>query len=291
MPRNLTGRLRTFGAVCPLGCIAGTAAAGGIYAAPTSQPILFIIVYGRGRGIPRPSGIYLYKKATAKQQGGVKTPPYITLNSKTSGVPHRDMYPLYWTPSRGGIIMRYTYEYKRKCVELYREGKWPETPEGVSDKSFRDKVRLWVRAEDSRGPEALKHKNFNRNWTPEERLELVSQVMSGKSCVSVAIEAGIQDRLLYQWVQNYKTKGYNGLVEMKKGRPSKGVPQMKKEEARPLNESEREELIRLRAENEYIKAENEVIKKEIALRENRHAAQLKARKQRSSKSCVKKDTN
>lgn len=202
-----------------------------------------------------------------------------------------DMYPLYWTPSRGGIIMRYTYEYKRKCVELYREGKWPETPEGVSDKSFRDKVRLWVRAEDSRGPEALKHKNFNRNWTPEERLELVSQVMSGKSCVSVAIEAGIQDRLLYQWVQNYKTKGYNGLVEMKKGRPSKGVPQMKKEEARPLNESEREELIRLRAENEYIKAENEVIKKEIALREERHAAQLKARKQRSSKSCVKKDTN
>lgn len=143
--------------------------------------------------------------------------------------------------------MRYTYEYKRKCVELYREGKWPETPEGVSDKSFRDKVRLWVRAEDSRGSEALKHKNFNRNWTPEERLELVSQVMSGKSCVSVAIEAGIQDRLLYQWVQNYKTKGYNGLVEMKKGRPSKRVPQMKKEEARPLNESEREELIRLRA--------------------------------------------
>ncbi|EHO24335.1 hypothetical protein HMPREF0995_05005, partial [Lachnospiraceae bacterium 7_1_58FAA] len=178
----------------------------------------------------------------------------ISLTEKRSDC-YIDMYPLYWTPSRGGIIMRYTYEYKRKCVELYREGKWPETPEGVSDKSFRDKVRLWVRAEDSRGPEALKHKNFNRNWTPEERLELVSQVMSGKSCVSVAIEAGIQDRLLYQWVQNYKTKGYNGLVEMKKGRPSKGVPQMKKEEARPLNESEREELIRLRAENEYIKAE------------------------------------
>lgn len=152
-------------------------------------------------------------------------------------------------------------------------------------------MRLWVRTEDSRGPEALKHKNFNRNWTPEERLELVSQVMSGKSCVSVAIEAGIQDRLLYQWVQKYKTKGYNGLVEMKKGRPSKGVPHMKKEEAKPLNESEREELIRLRAENKYIKAENEVIKKEIALREEKHAAQLKARKQRSSKSYVKKDTN
>ena len=31
--------------------------------------------------------------------------------------------------------------------------------------------------------------------------------------------------------------------------------------AKELNESEREELIRLRAENEYIKAENEIIKK------------------------------
>ncbi len=34
---------------------------------------------------------------------------------------------------------------------------------------------------------------------------------------------------------------------------------------KPLNESEREELIRLRAENAYIKAENAVIK-QIALR-------------------------
>lgn len=46
---------------------------------------------------------------------------------------------------------------------------------------------------------------------------------------------------------------------------------------RPLKETELEELIRLRAENEYIKAENEVIKKEIALREEKQAALLKAK--------------
>ena len=60
---------------------------------------------------------------------------------------------------------------------------------------------------------------------------------------------------------------------------------------RKLDESEYEELIRLRAENEYIKAEIEVIKKEIALREKKQAAQLKAKKQQSSKNSVKKDTN
>ena len=64
----------------------------------------------------------------------------------------------------------------------------------------------------------------------------------------------------------------------------------KKHIPEPLTESEREELIRLRAETEYLRTENEVIKKEIALREER-AAQLKAKKQRSSKNSMKKDTN
>ena len=49
--------------------------------------------------------------------------------------------------------------------------------------------------------------------------------------------------------------------------------------------------MRLRAENAYIKAEIEVIKKEIALREEKEAARLKAKKQRSLKNLEKKDTN
>lgn len=27
--------------------------------------------------------------------------------------------------------MRYSYEFKRKCVELYWSDQWPETPDGV----------------------------------------------------------------------------------------------------------------------------------------------------------------
>ena len=51
-----------------------------------------------------------------------------------------------------------------------------------------------------------------------------------------------------------------------------------------LTPSEREEMIRLRAENERLRAE-------IALREERCAAQLKAKKLRSSKNSAKKDTD
>ena len=195
--------------------------------------------------------------------------------------------------SKEGIFMRYSYEYKRKCVELYRQGVYPQTPEGISEKSFKTTVRKWFRMENAQGPDALKHKGQNRIWTPEDKLELVSQVLSGKSHRSVAFEAGIHDGMLYQWVRKYKIYGYNGLIDKKKGRKSKN-PDMKKiniNNPRKLEESEYEELIRLRAENEYIKAEIEVIKKEIALREEKEAALLKAKKQQSSKNSAKKDTN
>ena len=190
--------------------------------------------------------------------------------------------------------MRYSYEYKRKCVELYREGRWPETPDGIKDPDrFHRKIREWVRMEEANGSDALRHKGQNKEWKPEERLELVSRVLAGASVTSVSIDAGISSGLLYQWVRKYKTEGYNGLVSLKKGRAPK-EPQMKKlnyNNPRKLDESEYEELVRLRTENAYIKAEIEVIKKEIALREEKEAAQLKAKKQRSSKNSERPDIN
>ena len=187
--------------------------------------------------------------------------------------------------------MHYSYEFKRKCIELYRQGIWAEAPDGVLTKNFHDIIRVWARIEDSCGPEALQHKNQNKEWTAEERYELVSKVLAGQSYASVAISAGINKGMLYQWVRKYKILGYNGLVNMKQGRHSKEPEMKKKIVPAQLTESEREELIRLRAEVEYMKAENEVIKKEIALREERQAAQLKAKKQRSSKNSVSEDIN
>lgn len=174
---------------------------------------------------------------------------------------------------------------------MYRKGVWPETPKGVVKEIFRGTVRKWVRIEDSCGPYALQHKTQNKEWSAEERYELVAEVLAGKSNKEVAFSNGISDGQLYQWVRKYKYLGYNGLVNTKKGRPSKEQQMNQKENPKPLTESEREELIRLRAEIEYIKAENEVIKKEIALREKREAARLKAKKQHTLKNSETKDIN
>ena len=70
--------------------------------------------------------------------------------------------------------MRYSQQYKMNCIELYRKGEWPETPEGIKEKNFRCMIRRWVRIEEATDSDVFKRKNFYKKWTPEEKLELVS---------------------------------------------------------------------------------------------------------------------
>ena len=203
------------------------------------------------------------------------------------------MYPLYWTTSKGGIFMRYSYEFKKKAIELFYQGKWPKTPAGVSTRTFHNQIREWVKLEQFHGPDINKFRVANQYWSPEEKYKLVCQVLLGQSLRAIAIVADINPGQLYQWVHKYKTLGYNGLINKPKGRRPKDYKMKvtKNISPRKLDESEYEELIRLRAENAYIKAENEVIKKEIALREEKEAARLKAKKQRLSKRSANKAIN
>ena len=190
--------------------------------------------------------------------------------------------------------MRYSYEFKMYCVELYQQGKWPDTPEGIKTRSFRIMIRRWTRLLYHNGPLALRHTGTKRKWTAQEKYELVKQVLDGRPCQAVDLENGLIPGKVILWVRIYKELGYHGLEPRKTGRPSKDPTKMKKKPqdiSKELTESEREELLRLRQENARIKAEIEVIKKEIALREEKQAALLKARKQLSSKNSGKKDMN
>ena len=36
--------------------------------------------------------------------------------------------------------MRYSYEFKKECVELYKQGKWMKTPQGVKQETLRRKI-------------------------------------------------------------------------------------------------------------------------------------------------------
>ena len=104
--------------------------------------------------------------------------------------------------------MKYSCEYKKQCMELYRQGKWPETPEGVSADRFHHTVVEWHHLEKACGTEALRHKKQNKVWTAEEKYELVAKVLADASYTETAIAAGIDSGLLYRWVRCYKMKGH-----------------------------------------------------------------------------------
>ena len=194
-------------------------------------------------------------------------------------------------PAKGVFNMKYDFTFKLNAVEMYRTGQWIDTPQGIGQKNFRKRIVQWSRIADLYGIDHLKHPTTNRERTPEERYQLVARVLAGESQKLVAINAGIDSGLLSKWVQLYKIKGYEGL-NLKKGRPNKKDNDMnKKSTPTNLTPSEREELIRLRAETEYLRTENEAIKKLIALRHEKEAARLKAKKQQSSKNLENKDTN
>ena len=104
--------------------------------------------------------------------------------------------------------MKYSCEYKKQCVELCRQGKWPETQEGVSADRFHHTVVEWHHLEKACGTEALRHKKQNKVWTAEEKYELVAKVLADASYTETAIAAGIDSGLLYRWVRCYKMKGH-----------------------------------------------------------------------------------
>ena len=175
------------------------------------------------------------------------------------------MYPLYWTTSKGGIFMRYSYEFKRKAIELFYQGEWPKTPAGVSTHTFHNQIREWVKLEQFHGPDINKSRGTNKPWSPKEKYELVCQVLSGQGLRAVAIVAGINSGQLYQWVHKYKTLGYNGLMNKPKGRPPKDC----KMKYLRLSHLENSKRVNMRNSFAYelklliLKAENEVIKKRL----------------------------
>lgn len=185
--------------------------------------------------------------------------------------------------------MKYSYEFKVQCVEAYKGFGTISVPEGVNPNHFKKKVRIWVRLYELHGFEALRHKVQNRQWNAEQKMEIVAQVLAGSSVASTAIQHGISDGQLYQWVRRYKSAGYNGLVDKPKGR--KTLMKKTTRHLKPLTLSEKEELILLREKTKALEAEIAAIKKERALRLKRWERALKAKKQKSSKSLKTKDIN
>ena len=151
--------------------------------------------------------------------------------------------------------MKYYLDFKLKCVELYKNGQWIDTPVGIGQKNFRKRIVTWNKIYDLHGINGLSHPTTCKEYTTEQRYALVAKVLAGESQKNVAINAGINDSQLSKWVKRYIIYGYDGL-NLKKGRHSKELPMKRTVKETKITSSEKEELIRLRAETEFLRTEN-----------------------------------
>ena len=110
--------------------------------------------------------------------------------------------------------------------------------------------------------------------------------------LQATISAGISSGQLYQWVRRYKNEGYDGLKLIKKGRPSEEPIMIKDDKTKKLTKSEKEELILLRKQIEYLRAENAYLKKLRALIVQKQTeSSVKAKKQESLEDSEMKDSD
>ena len=72
---------------------------------------------------------------------------------------------------------------------------------------FLSHVGSRVKAFDDLGIDGLKHNSFNKQWTVEQRFDLVAKVLSGDSITNVAKNAHLNPGQIYQWVKKYREKG------------------------------------------------------------------------------------
>ena len=161
--------------------------------------------------------------------------------------------------------MRFTKEFKLECVRKYKSGKAIADPGGCKRKTFRGKVREWVRVFDALGEEGLEHRR--REWSWQDKMALVQRALGGESLTSVANSNGIYADLISKWHKIYREHGIDGLKSSgKKGRPPK-MPNKPKPENGPKTVDE------LERENEELRAENEYLKKLSALVQGRKGRQ------------------
>ena len=166
--------------------------------------------------------------------------------------------------------MKLTYEDKLKIIELYNQGYSMTAISKKMNAAYTYVLRM-IKRFMIHGEDSLKHPHKNKFITTDIKLEIINKWKCGTSLTCLVAEYLVTDAQIIKWVKKYEEFGYNGLKIDKRGRPRK-MDEKKdiKISPKPLDESEREELIRLREQNKQLEMENYLLKKLKALVQQRN---------------------
>ena len=173
----------------------------------------------------------------------------------------------------------YTFEFKLKVVMEYLNGEggymFLSKKYNITNKSS---IRIWVNSYIQFGVEGLRKKMKNNQYSSEFKLSVLKyRKLHELSYRETANHFNINNpSMLVNWQRKFDKEGLAGLENKKRGRPRKDMSDDKTIDKQhekvnehtpddPLSESERQELKRLREENEYLRMSLEVEKKLQAL--------------------------
>lgn len=168
-------------------------------------------------------------------------------------------------------MAKYSFDFKLKVVMDYLDGegsmRYLSKKHGVTNES---QVRKWLDSYNQLGTDGLRKKMSNKKYSGEFKLSVLQyRQINKKSYRETAKYFNISNSsMIANWQRAYSEKGFQGL-ERSIGRPSIVSDNEKKKKPVKISESEKEELIRLRQENEFLRASLEYEKKLQALVQQR----------------------
>ena len=152
---------------------------------------------------------------------------------------------------------KYTKEFKIKLVMEYLSGETGGLRK-VADKYNIPKgtIENWIDKYNLGGFDNLSKKLKNKKFTSEFKLSVIQYRQINNTSLRETAEHFnlVNGSMVYRWEKAYQERGLSGL-EDNRGRPKKDMTKSNKKPKNntPINESEREELIRLREENRLLK--------------------------------------
>ena len=166
-------------------------------------------------------------------------------------------------------MSKLSYEDK---IDIYYKKKNGQSRKSIANEyQIRDCIVTYlVRLIDKHGFDILR-KDKNKYYTSYQKEQIINRVLiGGESVFAVSIDEGLSNYgMLQNWLKKYKENGYN-IVERKRGRST-----MPKRIKKKDNETDKEKIKRLEAENLYLKAELEYSKKLRAVVQARKNLQQK----------------
>lgn len=168
-------------------------------------------------------------------------------------------------------MSKYSFEFKLELVKDYLSGETGDYKTIAKKYGVKagSQVEDWIKNYEKYGEEGLRRKSIKTFYSGEFKLAVL-QYRQYHNCSyrEAADYFGISNQsMIASWQRKYLDEGFEGLNKSI-GRP-RNMSENKKKNNLNLRESEKEELIRLREENIYLRASLEYEKKLKALVQGR----------------------